>query len=512
MRLATVVVRANGQSCGDVARLRRTIAILLIAAAAVTGTVGALALVQGERRLSVGTIAIGVSPFHHGALDVYVPLVDWGARFAGVRLPARLTVEVRSVDRGAAETLARGHELDVDNVRAEARDAIASYLRTLLLIALVAGIVLGSLVAAALHGPLGPRLRIGVPVAVLAAGVTVGLTALLLPPRGRIAEPTYYAHGPDLPRALDALQSLRRSGRALDQELNGQLVGLARLVVSPGEQPALEGRPRLVVASDLHNNVLALPTLQRAARGLPLVFAGDLTDKGTPLETTLVQKIAKLGRPTVVVGGNHDSDTLLKELATDGAIVLTQFGRLRPDGSHGEVVVRVGGLRMAGYTDPFLRRAGQQYEDRFRVGLTNAAAEDFRRWFQTVRDRVDVVVVHEPDVAASVLGELRRDPPDHPITFLDAHTHRLFLQADPNLLEVNGGTIGAGGTGNLGDRVDYTLALVTYRLKPTPLPLAVDQVTIDPGDGQSSARRDRVDQQLRERPKDEAGSSAQASR
>jgi predicted phosphodiesterase len=512
MRLATVVVRANGQAPGDVARLRRTIAILLIVAAAVTGSVGALALVQGERRLSVGTIAVGVSPFHHGALDVYVPLVDWGARFSGVRLPARLTVEVRSVDRGAAETLARGHQLDVANVRAEARDAIASYLKTLLLIALIAGITLGSLVAAALRGNWGPRMRTAVPVAVAAALATVGLTALLLPPRGRIAEPTYYAHGPDLPRALEALQSLRRSGRALDQELNGQLVGLARLVVSPGEQPELQGRPRLVVASDLHNNVLALPTLQRASRGLPLVFAGDLTDKGTPLETTLVQKIARMGRPTVVVGGNHDSDTLLKELAGDGAIVLTQFGRLRPDGSHGDVIVRVGGLRMAGYTDPFLRRAGQQYEDRFRVGLTNAAAEDFRRWFATIEDKVDVVVVHEPEVAASVLGELRRNPPSHPITIIDAHTHHLFLQADPNLLEVNAGTIGAGGTGNLADRVDYTLALVTYRLEPTPLPLAVDQVTIDPGDGNSSARRVRVDKQLRAKAGDGAGSGERASR
>jgi hypothetical protein len=484
-----------------VARLRRTIALLLIAAAAVTGTVGALALVQGERRLSVGTIAVGISPFHKGALDVYVPLVDWGARFSGVRLPARLTVEVRSVDRGAAQTLARGHQLDVDNVRDEARDAIVSYLKTLLLIGLASGIVLGSLVAAALRHHAGPSVRVGVAVAVVAALATTGATALLLPPRGRIAAPTYYAHGPDLPRALDALQSLRRSGKALDQELNGQLVGLARLVVAPGEQAALTGRPRLVLASDLHNNVLALPTLQRATRGLPLVFAGDLTDKGTPLEASLVARIAKLGRPTVVVGGNHDSDTLLKDLAADGAIVLTQFGRLRPDGSHGPMIVKVGGLRIAGYDDPFLRRAGQQYEDRFRVGLTNAAAEDFRRWYERIAGKVDVVVVHEPEVAASLLAQLRRDPPRRPLMLLDAHTHRLFLRADPNLLEVNGGTIGAGGTGNLADeRSNLSLALITYRLEPTPLPLAVDQVTIDPGSGSSSARRVRVDQQLRAKP------------
>src|SRR6185312_1739230 len=127
----------------------RTLAILLVVVAAVAGTVGALSLVQGERRLSAGTIAIGISPFHHGALDVYVPLVDWGARFGGVRLPARLTVEVRSVDRGAAETLARGHRLDVDNVRAEARDAVESVIKRLLVIGLVAGVVLGGLTAAA---------------------------------------------------------------------------------------------------------------------------------------------------------------------------------------------------------------------------------------------------------------------------------------------------------------------------------------------------------------------------
>jgi predicted phosphodiesterase len=497
-----------------VARLRRTLAILLIAAAAVTGTVGALALVQGERRLSVGTIQVGVSPFHRGALDLYVPLVDWGARFGGVRLPARLTVEVRSVDRDVVQRVARGNTVDVQRVRGEARDAIASYLRFLLAVSLVAGLVLGGLVALAAHGALGtgaPRTRTGLAVAAGAALATVALVVLLLPPRGRIADPMYYAHGPDLPRALEALQSLRRSGTALDQELNGQLVGLARLVVAPGEHPELSGRPRLVLASDLHNNVLALPTLERATRGLPLVFAGDLTDKGTPLEATLVRRIARMGRPTVVVGGNHDSDTLLKDLAGAGAVVLTQFGRLRADGTHGPMVVRVGGLRIAGYDDPFLRRAGQRYEDRFRRGLTIAAQEDFRRWVVSLDGRVDVIVVHEPEIAAGVLAALRRDPPARPLIVLDGHTHRPFLQANRNLLEVNGGTLGAGGTGNLADeRSEVGLAILTYRLQPTPLPLAVDQVAIDPGSGGASARRVRVDRAVRGRA--EPTTSSRASR
>lgn len=479
-------------------RLRRVLVALLIVAASLAGTVGAIALIDGTARLSVGTVRLGVSPGHHGALDLYVPLVDWGARFGGVRLPARVEVEVRSVDRTAVERVARGHHVDVEAVRHEARDALAHYLRRLLIIAFVVGTALGALVALAVRGHHGPRVRTGLALAVGSSLALVVVTALLLPPRGRLDDPTYYAHGPDLPRALEALQSLQRSPRALDQELNGQLVGLARLVVAPGRRPALSGRPRLVLASDLHNNVLALPALESATRGLPLVFAGDLTDRGTPLEASLVSRVAHMGRPTVVVGGNHDSDTLLRQLAGAGAIVLTQQGRLRADGSHGPVVVRVGGLRMAGYTDPFLRRAGQRYEDRFHTGLVLAAQEAFRRWAEAIEDRVDVVVVHEPEVAAGALADWRRTPPPHPIMLLDGHTHRPFLQADPGLLEVNGGTIGAGGTGNLADeRSSLGLAVITYRRHPTPLPLAVDQVTIDPGSGASTARRVRVDRQVR---------------
>jgi predicted phosphodiesterase len=481
-----------------VRRLRRIAAALLIVAAALAGSVGALALVDGQRTLSAGTIGIGVSPGGSGALDLYVPLVDWGARFGHQRVPARLRVEVASVNREHVDLIAKGHDVDVQRLRHEARDAIASYLKMLLAIALAAGCALGALMAFAVRGHDGPRVRAGLALAAGTSVVVVGLTALLLPPKGRIDAPTYYAHGPDLPRALDALQSLRRSRTALDQELNGQLVGLARLVLAPGRQPELAGRPRLVLASDLHNNVLALPTLARATRGLPLIFAGDLTDKGTPLEASLVARVAKMGRPTVFVSGNHDSDTLQMELARAGAVVLTQRGRLLPDGRYGPVVVRVGGLRMAGYEDPFLRRAGQDYEDRFHAGLLIAAQEDFRRFVARVQDKVDVIVVHEPEVAAGVLEDFRRDPPRRPIVILDGHTHRPFVQADPQLLELNGGTIGAGGTGNLVDeRANLSLAVLTYHLQPTPLPLAVDQVSIDPGTGTSSARRLRVDKDVR---------------
>jgi hypothetical protein len=59
------------------------------------------------------------------------------------------------------------------------------------------------------------------------------------------------------------------------------------------------------------------------------------------------------------------------------------------------------------------------------------------------------------------------------------------------VVEVNGGTIGAGGTGNLDEGQDIGLAAVTVRRKPFE-PLAVDLVQIDPETGNSTASRTRL--------------------
>src|SRR6185436_4785571 len=99
--------------------------------------------------------------------------------------------------------------------------------------------------------------------------------AFLLAPRGDLDRPEYYARGSDIPVALEAVESASQSAERLSEEFESQLVGLARLVRAPSERPALEGVPRLTVASDLHNNLVALPTLRRAAAGGPVLFAGD---------------------------------------------------------------------------------------------------------------------------------------------------------------------------------------------------------------------------------------------
>ena len=80
-----------------------------------------------------------------------------------------------------------------------------------------------------------------------------------------------------------------------------------------------------------------------------------------------------------------------------------------------------------------------------------------------------------------------------------AGSERLWLSFDgsldrlPGVTVINGGSVGAGGTGNLTESTDYGLARLIYTTEPNFQPLAADLITIDPGDGSSTAKRQRLE-------------------
>ncbi len=473
---------------------RHVAAVVLVIAATLFGAFMALNTYTQTQNLSVGQVQISVDPGHKGALDLYVPLVDWGVRFEdAIRLPARLHVDLRTVDRGAVARVANGGSLDLQDVRGEARDAIKSYLLNLIAITLISALALGVLVALAIRHRSGPRLRYKV-AAAIATTVLIGAALIvLLPPRGAIDEPQYYAFGPDIPRALKAVEVAQASTKQLDQELDAQLVGLAKLVTDPSQRTPITDQPTITVASDLHNNFLALPILERATDGGPLFFAGDLTDRGSPLEARLVSRVVNLGKPFVFVSGNHDSDSLERDLARLGAIVLTEKGRLNPDGSHGAVIQKVAGLRVAGYSDPFERRAGENFKDRFQAEPTPAMEDAFTAWLRPLIGKVDVVMVHEPALFEQALAILKDKPPERPLVFITGHTHTAAIDHFAGATVINGGSVGAGGTGNLAEPTKMGIARLIFTSEPSFQPLAADQVEIDPGTGSSTAKRERLD-------------------
>lgn len=473
----------------------RALIVAVVVVATLAGCVAALATFSLERRLDVGTVRLSVDPGHAGALDLYVPLVDWGVRFPVVRLPARVNVDVRAVDRRAVVELAESGRLNAAVVRSQARDALAHYLRLAIGVSVLAGLAFGILVALAVRGGPGPRMRFTLATALVTALGAGAALVVLLPPRSNVDAPRYYANGPEVPTALRALESLGASAQTLDDEIDEQLVGIARFVNAPaGRAPLGAGTPQLTVASDLHNNVIALRALERAARGGLLIFTGDLTDSGSPVEQALVLRVARAGTRLVFVSGNHDSDVLERKLARTGAVVLTRSGRLRADGStDGAIVQRVGGLRIAGYDDPLKRLARERYRDNGAT-YTPEEQERFAAWLQPLIGTVDIVVVHAPGLAATALESLRGAPPNAPLLIVQGHTHKQSLDRFDALTVLNSGSVGGGGTGNLAEAGgDIGLARVTFTRLPAFAPRAADLVQIDPGDGEAQARRFRLD-------------------
>ena len=475
--------------------MHKALIVAVVVVASLAAGITALGTFHLDRTIAVGTVRLSLDPGRHGALDLYVPVVDWGVRFPVVRLPARVNVDVRAVDRAAVVRLAEAGSLDTRFVRSQARDALAFYLRLAILFSVASALAFGMLVAVAVRGGRGPRLRTTIAAAAitsLAGGVAL---VVLLPPRSNVDTPQYYANGPEVPTALRTLESFGASAKTLDDEIDQQLVGIARLVTAPAGRLPVERLPRLSVASDLHNNVLALPALERVARGGPLLFAGDLTDRGSPLEQSLVLRIVKAGSPFVFVSGNHDSDVLERKLARAGAIVLTRTGRLYGDGTtDGTPTTTVKGLRIAGYDDPLKRLARDGYRDN---GATPTPAQEaaFTNWLAPLRGRADIVMVHEPALAATAVEQLRADPPATPLLVLQGHTHKSSLEHEGTLTVLNAGTVGGGGTGNLASSggSNIGLARVTYAIRPAFAPAAADMVEIDPGNGGAQAKRVRLD-------------------
>src|ERR1044072_1098349 len=105
--------------------MTRVLVVVLVILATIVGAGTALATFRLDRDLDIGSVRLSVDPFHDGALDLYVPLVDWGVRFPVVRLPARVSIDVRSIDRDAVLKIPDAGELDVQVVREQATAALA---------------------------------------------------------------------------------------------------------------------------------------------------------------------------------------------------------------------------------------------------------------------------------------------------------------------------------------------------------------------------------------------------
>src|SRR3954471_56070 len=96
------------------ANLRRALRLVVVLIATCAGGYLALVGYHQSKTLTVGGIRMSMSPGHRGALDVSAPRGAWRAPLGAIRAPIRRRVDLQTVDRNVATSLAQGKPLDVE--------------------------------------------------------------------------------------------------------------------------------------------------------------------------------------------------------------------------------------------------------------------------------------------------------------------------------------------------------------------------------------------------------------
>ena len=268
--------------------LRRALSLLLVVARhAARAAIWRWSAYHQSATLSVGEIRMSISPGHRGALDVYVPLVDWGARFEAIRAPIRIRVDLQTVNRGVAHGPRRGQVARRrPGPRRRPSDALTTYLMRLIALTVARRRSRSACWSRSRSAASVPRLRWTAPLAIIVAlGIGVALVAADPAPR-RDLQPAVLRPRPGHPaRAGGGRGGAAHAGRARPGARRA-----ARRPRPPGGRARPPAEPRR--PADDHGRLR--PAQQHGRRsacssgspnGGPVFFVGDLTDRGSPLET-----------------------------------------------------------------------------------------------------------------------------------------------------------------------------------------------------------------------------------
>jgi predicted phosphodiesterase len=456
----------------------------------------------GEYPTELGRVSVRVTPAARGQLEAFVPLLDWGVRVPAFEAPMKLHIEPRTVDRDVVLRAASGESEPVRAAEAGLRRAVhRTVLRSVrfalagaALLATMLGLTVAAVRVRRRGVLLGAQLSVMM-FAVAICGVTVWRAQATFDERA-LDRPTFYARGAELVQLLDAAANARAAGDGYATKVQGAVRGFASLLAEPGAG-RLDDTRRALLASDLHNNRLALDSLRDYARDKPVFFVGDFGNTGSRAEARLLGgRVARLGRKVIAVSGNHDSSAFMQTLARRGVTVLTRDGVLRSDGGHGVQSIEVDGLRVAGFDDPREWHGANPGNPRRIFSFSELpdpeqAVERARRqllgWFDRLDRRPNLVLVHQNGLAQWLARSLDARGDDRPLVILTGHDHRQHVTSYGAMTVVDAGTVGASGIYGVG-RDSVGLGDLHFGADRGELQ-AVDLIAVEPVSGAAQARR-----------------------
>jgi predicted phosphodiesterase len=455
--------------------------------------------------IAIGRVSFSVYPTIHGQVDAFIPIADWGVRSHAFRAPLKIHVEPRAVRRGAVLSAAGGNGTVLQEAERDAKRATRSMLLRAFLWAIGGALALGAIAALALaHRPEVPRkLVIGTvfapPLCALLIGAVVLLRVTTTFDSGSFSHPRFYARGAELEQLLKVADNAQREAAGYTSQVQRAIGSFAALVATGGRfgNTVVETR-QAILASDLHDNLLALKAVQRQFSNRPIFFPGDFGQTGSADETRIIaSRFGKFRQPIIAVSGNHDSSILMRRLASLGMTVLTDTGRLLPNGTtDGKPVQDILGMRVAGYPDPLESRTGDpgdpgrifSFAERPNGDVDYAAAQQrLLDWFDSLPEAPQVLLVHQNGLAQFLAKTLQEREYQRKLVILTGHDHRQHIDRYGNVLVVDAGSVGAGGVFGASKT---PVGFANLNLSdPGPLD-SVDLIRVQPFTG--SAQADRV--------------------
>jgi predicted phosphodiesterase len=433
---------------------------------------------------TLGKVESRVEPALSGRFDAYVPIVDWGVRAKPYRGPFRIDLDFRSLDRDAALAAVRSGPAAKQNLQLledELQQSVEAGFRRAAFAALAGGL-LGGFLAGAVIVACGRRRRwlaVGTSAGSFTSAVLVLLAGLVLVSADwrALRQPTFYAHGSELPKLLSFSDQILTAGDTYTESYDRAVAGLENLISATERRAPSPPVKTVVLASDLHSNGLVLPVLAEYSEGVPVFFVGDFADLGTGMEEGIVSDVSELGTPVVGVSGNHDTRALMGALERAGVLVLER--------SSG--VVEIDGIAVAGFDDPLEHDGGVAgHVLKLRVEQALSAKQELIAWFEALEPRPDVVLVHQHGLAHALLEHVGADEDSDPVVILTGHDHRQHVDEAGDDVLVDGGTAGAGGAFAIGEApAGFALLHLTAgnRLH------SADLVQVEPLSGEGTAQR-----------------------
>jgi len=462
-----------------------------------------------DRDTAIGSIRLRIQATWHGEVDAYVPLADWGIRANAFSGPLTVRVEPRGIDRQAILRAAAGDRDVLDRAEADARDAATTAVTRAVIFSGL-GVLAAGVFAALLRAALARKGSVPVRGMALWAAATIALGALVITvavlratstfDTNAFAQPKFYARGAELSQLLQVSEKVEETSKGYTSSVQRTLAGYAALLSAAGNIDVNEAdEPPVVLISDFHGNTLALDALERLFANRPVFFAGDVGHAGTTAEANLfARRLATVGKPVVAVSGNHDSRLIMRRLAGEGAIVLTDTGRLREDGTtDGKPVQRIGDMTVAGRQGPLEYRGPNPGDPKRIFSFSELPDGDTRyaqaqtgivSWFDGLPERPDVVMTHENGLAQHLAQALASRGDQPPILILTGHDHRQHVDLyGDDITVVDAGTGGAGGVFGVGTQ---SVGVATLQLpNGRPPARAIDLIDVDPVNGNAQADR-----------------------